>query len=141
MQRSQLRALHEDCSSKEEIPTLGGVVPTPGLKNLENPSIANEEVVRRHAPLRNLLYAFCYLKHPRSIYFETKFFHLPILSKVLGTGSPVTQDPRASLCVDLAPSCGCSTGNWECTPVVKWKRTSGYKHERVAALGKAPQGS
>ena len=127
MQRSQLRALHKDCSSKEEIPTLGEVVPTPGLKNLENPSIANEEVVRRHAPLRHLLYAFCYLKHPRSIYFET--------------GSPVTQDPRASLCVDSAPSCGRSTGNWECTPVVKWKRTSGYKHERVAALGKAPQGS
>lgn len=48
----------ENCSSQEEIPALGGVAPTPDLKNLSNPFMANRDGVGVHAPLTNTLFAF-----------------------------------------------------------------------------------
>lgn len=34
-------AAREDCSSEEEMPALGGALPTPDLKNLQKPFVAN----------------------------------------------------------------------------------------------------
>ena len=79
--------------------------------------------------------SLCFLlsKTPKVCLFWREVPSSAILSKVWGTRFPVTQDPRASLCVDSAPSCGHGTVNWEWTLVTKCKGTSVHNPERVAA--------
>lgn len=86
---------------------------------------------------KQTLSAFCYLEHSMPIYFGAGPTHLPIFRTLWGTGLPATQDTRAFLGVDSAPSCGHSSLDWGWAVVIKYVKEPQSGLEEVAAKAKS----